>query len=194
MRISPRPITGPWKAGFTLDEHTVSSEFLGYNDRGHAQYETVRSEIGELLYRLKYQGDSSGVELLSRVTADFVSGKGLPIDIVVPIPPSKQRSVQPVALIAKSVASRLDIAYDSKALRKVKETPQLKSMTELIDRRAALAGAFSVSTGKLDGKSVLLLDDLYRSGASMEEAARAIRASGAKAVYALALTRTRTKR
>jgi len=67
-------------------------------------------------------------------------------------------------------------------------------MTQLNDRRAALAGAFSVSTGKLDGKSVLLLDDLYRSGASMEEAARAIRASGAKAVYALALTRTRTKR
>jgi len=123
MRISPRAITGPWKAGFTLDEHTVRSEFLGYNERGSAQYETVRSEIGELLYRLKNQGDSSGAELLSRVAADFVSGKGLPIDIVVPLPPSKQRSVQPVALIAKSVASRLDIAYDSKALRKVKRNP-----------------------------------------------------------------------
>src|SRR6185437_12730278 len=194
MRTSPRAIMGPWKAGFTLDEHTVSSEFLGYNEQGHAQYETVRSEIGELLYQLKYQSDSSPVEHLSQVAADFISRKRLPVDIVVPLPPSKQRRVQPVALIAESVARRLDIAYDSKALRKVRETPELKSMTELNDRKAALAGAFSAVGERLEGKSVLLLDDLYRSGASMEEAARAIRASGAKSVYALALTRTRTNR
>lgn len=194
MKISPRAIAGPWKAGFTLDEHTVSSDFLGYNEQGHAVYDTVRSEVGELVYRLKYQGDQSAVPPLARVVAEFISSKDLPIDVVVPLPPSKQRSVQPVRSIAASVAKRLDIAYDSRALRKVRESPELKSMTELKDRRAALAGAFIASAEALKGKSVLLLDDLYRSGASMEEAARAIRKSGAKAVYALALTRTRTNR
>lgn len=157
-------------------------------------YDTVRSEVGELVYRLKYQGDQSAVPPLARVVAEFISNKELPIDVVVPMPPSKQRSVQPVRSIAASVAKRLDIAYDSRALRKVRESPELKSMTELKDRRAALAGAFIASAEALKGKSVLLLDDLYRSGASMEEAARAIRKSGAKAVYALALTRTRTNR
>lgn len=194
MKISPRAIAGPWKAGFTLDEHTVRSDFLGYNEQEHAVYDTVRSEVGELVYRLKYQGDQSAVPPLARVVAEFISSKDLPIDVVVPLPPSKQRSVQPVRSIAASVAKRLDIAYDSRALRKVRESPELKSMTELKDRRAALAGAFIASAEALKGKSVLLLDDLYRSGASMEEAARAIRKSGAKAVYALALTRTRTNR
>lgn len=194
MKISPRAIAGPWKAGFTLDEHTVRSDFLGYNEQEHAVYDTVRSEVGELVYRLKYQGDQSAVPPLARVVAEFISNKELPIDVVVPMPPSKQRSVQPVRSIAASVAKRLDIAYDSRALRKVRESPELKSMTELKDRRAALAGAFIASAEALKGKSVLLLDDLYRSGASMEEAARAIRKSGAKAVYALALTRTRTNR
>ena len=194
MKISPRAIAGPWKAGFTLDEHTVSSDFLGYNEQGHAVYDTVRSEVGELVHRLKYQGDQSTAPRLARVVAEFISSKNLPIDVVVPMPPSKQRSVQPVRSIAASVAKRLDIAYDSRALRKVRESPELKSMTELKDRRAALAGAFIASAEALKGKSVLLLDDLYRSGASMEEAARAIRKSGAKAVYALALTRTRTNR
>lgn len=194
MKISPRAIAGPWKAGFTLDEHTVRSDFLGYNEQEHAVYDTVRSEVGELVYRLKYQGDQSAVPPLARVVAEFISSKNLPIDVVVPMPPSKQRSVQPVRSIAASVAKRLDIAYDSRALRKVRESPELKSMTELKDRRAALAGAFIASAEALKGKSVLLLDDLYRSGASMEEAARAIRKSGAKAVYALALTRTRTNR
>ena len=194
MKISPRAIAGPWKAGFTLDEHTVSSDFLGYNEQGHAVYDTVRSEVGELVYRLKYQGDQSTAPRLARVVAEFISSKKLLIEVVVPLPPSKQRSVQPVRSIAASVAKRLDIAYDSRALRKVRESPELKSMTELKDRRAALAGAFIASAEALEGKSVLLLDDLYRSGASMEEAARAIRKSGAKAVYALALTRTRTNR
>lgn len=194
MKISPRAIAGPWKAGFTLDEHTVRSDFLGYNEQEHAVYDTVRSEVGELVYRLKYQGDQSAVPPLARVVAEFISSKDLPIDVVVPLPPSKQRSVQPVRSIAASVAKRLDIAYDSRALRKVRESAELKSMTELKDRRAALAGAFIASAEALKGKSVLLLDDLYRSGASMEEAARAIRKSGAKAVYALALTRTRTNR
>lgn len=194
MKGSPSAITGPWKAGFALDEHTVSSEFLGYNEHGHAIYDTVRSEIGELVYRLKYQGDQSTVTQLAQVVAEFISHKKLPIDAVVPVPPSKQRRVQPVGLIAESVAKRLDIAYDSKALRKVRESPQLKSVIQLKDRRAALAGAFTASAEALQGKSVLLLDDLYRSGASMEEAARTIRKSGARTVYALALTRTRTKR
>lgn len=194
MKISPRAIAGPWKAGFTLDEHTVRSDFLGYNEQEHAVYDTVRSEVGELVYRLKYQGDQSAVPPLARVVAEFISSKDLPIDVVVPLPPSKQRSVQPVRSIGASVAKRLDIAYDSRALRKVRVSPELKSMNELKDRRAALAGAFIASAEALKGKSVLLLDDLYRSGASMEEAARAIRKSGAKAVYALALTRTRTNR
>ena len=194
MKISPRAIAGPWKAGFTLDEHTVRSDFLGYNEQEHAVYDTVRSEVGELVYRLKYQGDQSAVPPLARVVAEFISSKKLLIEVVVPLPPSKQRSVQPVRSIAASVAKRLDIAYDSRALRKVRVSPELKSMNELKDRRAALAGTFIASAEALQGKSVLLLDDLYRSGASMEEAARAIRKSRAKAVYALALTRTRTKR
>lgn len=195
MKTDPRTIAGPWKAGFTLDAHTVSSEFLGYNEQGYPKYDTVRSEIGERLYKLKYQNDASAISQLARVAADFIAAKRLPIEVVVPLPPSKKRIVQPVAAISEAVAKRLDIAYDSKALRKIKETPELKSMTELEVRKAALAGAFAASPSALQGKVVLLFDDLYRSGASMQEATQAILTSGgAKAVYALALTRTRTNR
>lgn len=89
----------------------------------------------------------------------------------------------------------LGIAYASKALAKVKETPELKSLTELEERRAALIGAFAASPAALRGKVVLLFDDLYRSGASMQEAALSILNAGdVKAVYAVALTRTRSNR
>src|SRR6516225_4063660 len=49
----PRQIIGKWKGGFALDVHTLSSIPIGYNEFGHMQFETTRSEVGELLYKLK---------------------------------------------------------------------------------------------------------------------------------------------
>lgn len=195
MKIDPRSISGPWKAGYSLALHTLSADFLGHNEQGHPKFDTVRSEVGEALYQLKYQGDAASVRRLAKVAADFVAQKGFPIDIVVPLPPSKKRAVQPVAAIAEEVARQLKVAYDSKSLRKVKETPELKSLTELEDRKEALKGAFVASPTSVKGRAVLLFDDLYRSGASMQEATRTLLESGgAAAVYALALTRTRKNR
>jgi len=58
-------------------------------------------------------------------------------------------------------------------------------------RVAALESTIKVE-GNLNGKRVLLVDDLFQSGASMNVVARAIKDLGhARAVYAIALTRTR---
>lgn len=192
MQIDPRRFSGPWKVGYSLAPHTVSSEFLGYNEQGHPKFDTVRSDIGEQLYRLKYQGDSSAIPKLARVAAEFVASKSFPVDLVVALPPSKKRAVQPVSAIAETVAKALNVQYDAKGLRKLQETPELKSLDDVNERRKALAGAFKA--GDVEGHTVLLFDDLYRSGASMEEAAATLLAAGAKAVYALALTRTRSNR
>ena len=195
MEIDPLPMSGPWKAGYSLAQHTLSAEFLGYNEQGYPKFDTVRSEIGERLYQLKYQGDSSAVQELAAAAAEFVANRKLPVDAVVPLPPSRKRAVQPVVAIAEAVAKRLNVAYDSQALRKIKETPELKSLVELEERKAALVGAFAASREFFQGRVVLLFDDLFRSGASMQEATRSILdGGGAKAVYALALTRTRTHR
>ena len=195
MQIDPRQIRGPWKSGYTLAAHTHSAEFIGYNEQGHAQFNTVRSEVGEAVYRLKYQGQQGAAADLAEAACDFLVAKGHSFDAVVPVPPSKIRKVQPVYAITELIAHRLGIQYLQKGLRKTKDTPELKSLTDVEARKAALAEAFSASRGLLQGKIVLLVDDLYRSGASMEAATAAIlNEGGAATVYALALTRTRTHR
>jgi competence protein ComFC len=55
--FQPRQLFGKWKAGYALDVHTLSSVPIGSDEFGHMQFETTRSEIGELLYRLKYRSD-----------------------------------------------------------------------------------------------------------------------------------------
>jgi hypothetical protein len=57
--INPQRIDGNWHSGIALDVHTISSTHLGVNEAGQHAYDTKRSELGELLYRLKYGGDIS---------------------------------------------------------------------------------------------------------------------------------------
>jgi predicted amidophosphoribosyltransferase len=78
---------------------------------------------------------------------------------------------------------------------KIKKTLGLKDISDFAERMRLLEGAFQVDRAKVEGKRVLLLDDLYDSSATMNTVASALKQSGkAAAVYALAITRTRTLR
>lgn len=194
MKLNPLEIDGPWKLGFTLDLHTVSSQFLGNDANGHPQFDTTRSELGEALYRCKYQNDRAACRAVADAAAAFVREKGIRADVVVAIPPSRPRSTQPLSLIASHFATQLNLRYDADSVVKVKDTPELKSLEDFDERERVLKGAFQVLGKTLKGKSVILFDDLYRSGASMAEVARTLAGQGEVAsVTALALTRTRSK-
>ncbi|WP_353220074.1 hypothetical protein [Salinisphaera sp. S4-8] len=54
-------LEGNWNKGLAFDVHTLSSTYLGPNEFGHDQWESTRSEIGELLYLLKYRADASSI-------------------------------------------------------------------------------------------------------------------------------------
>ena len=73
VEIHPRKIRGKWADGYALDLHTTSSTFLGYDGYGHPQFETVRSELGELLYKLKYRADPSAVDSIAETAAEFLA-------------------------------------------------------------------------------------------------------------------------
>jgi predicted amidophosphoribosyltransferase len=67
----------------------------------------------------------------------------------------------------------------------------MKDIGDYSERVKALEAVFTVDK-TLEGKQVLVLDDLYQSGASINVAARTLKQQGGvKVVYALALTRTR---
>ncbi len=193
MQIHPMRIPGSWDDGFALDFHTLSSEFLGHDEYGHATFDTRRTELGELLYRLKYQGDRSTVASIAEAARDFLRRKDLGLEVVVPAPPSRQRLVQPLFEIADALGGLLGLPVDKASVRKVLETPELKNVYEYAKRIEALEGAHAIEGEALRGRRILLLDDLYRSGATLNAVARLLKADGgASAVFALALTRTRS--
>lgn len=192
MQLNPRPVHGAWDDGRTLDLHVRSSEFVGYNEYGHAQFESIRTELGELLYRLKYRGDQSAVAPIAQAACDFVRGWNRGIDVIVPAPPSRNRAVQPLFQIADEVGRLLGLPVDKVSVRKAKATPELKNVDHA-QRLELLGGVHSIEGDALRDRRVLLLDDLYQSGATLNAIGRLLKeAGGASAVFALALTRARS--
>ncbi len=194
MTTNPVEIQGAWRRGWTLDVHTTSSVFLGYDDYGHARYDTTRSPIGELLFQLKYRGNSTAAQV-AVVMADFFNDKPnilARVDAIVPVPPSTVRNVQPVTQVAQELGKRLNKPVISDAVRKIRETPGLKNVHDPEERRELLDGAYEVDGERMRGKSVLLIDDLYRSGSTANAVTVALMGAGVSRVYFLAATRTRS--
>lgn len=195
MTMNPAEIQGAWRMGWTLDVHTTGSEFLGYDHNGHAQFNTTRSPLGELVYQLKYRGQAQAAAQIAGVMAEFFGNKPIAMsrtDLIVPVPPSTTRAVQPVAEIAKELGKRLSKAVLTDLIRKTRETPGLKDVHDPEKRRELLDDAFEIDRARVNGKGVLLIDDLYRSGATANAVAVAMIGAGAARVYFLAVTRTRS--
>lgn len=196
MDIHIQTLIGNWREGFALDLHTTKSFF--FPERGpYDCWETIRPEIAQALYELKYKGDHSKTEPIVNEICNFYRNncQHWKIDIILPVPPSAIRQFQPVIKIAKLISEKLDIPLDNNVLVKTKSTSQLKSIEEPDKRKQILNGAFDVKLTTLENKNVLLFDDLFRSGETLNEITRIIYSKGkAKNVYVLTVTKTRSKR
>lgn len=193
VAIHPMRIPGNWRQGFVLDYHTVKSEFLGYDEFGHPIFDTKRSEIGELLYRLKYRSDRTVVNIITETVVGFITKWNPRIDMVISVPPSRPRSYQPVIDIAGKIASQIKHPFQPDIVTKTKDTPELKNIYDYHERLKLLENAYIVTERVVLNKNILLFDDLYRSGATMNAITQTLQDQGQAAnVYALALTRTRS--
>lgn len=192
ISIHPTRILGPWKMGYALDYQTVSSSFTGYNEFGRPRFDTKRTELGELIYRLKYGHDRSVTPAITAAAADFIiEGWKLSCGALIPVPPSQSRTEQPVHLLARSISEALSVPLLANTVAKIRPTPQLKSVYDYQKKKEILSGAFKVNEGQLIAQAVLLFDDVYQSGATMTSVAEAIAAArpGIQ-IYTFSITRT----
>lgn len=193
-KYKPRKISGAWAEGYVLDLHSTGSTYLGDNQFGYPDFKTHRTEVGELLYRLKYGSNHKVIGELTDAAESFIRSWKIKITVIVPVPPTRtQRAVQPVTRLAEELGKRLGIPVAKDAIRKLKKFSELKNVYDVNERRRLLEGAFEVDASKIKKQKVLLLDDLYRSGATMNAITEVLIASGASIVYAFAFTKTRSR-
>jgi competence protein ComFC len=166
----------------------------GEDEFGHPRFDTQYSALGQLLYRLKYQGNKDALPELVETAASFVRTWNPAVDLLLPVPPSRSRSPQPVLLIAEGLAEQLQVSFSLAAVSRTREIGALKDVNGYDERWRLLAGLHHVDRSQVEGKKILLVDDLFRSGATMNSITTSLYDDGGAAeVFALAITKTRSK-
>ncbi len=175
----PRPIKGSWSIGFALDFHS-SYKGADWN----------RSGIGDLVYRLKYESDASALPKLIEQTRNlFIAHPEMDhFDIIVPVPSSTPREFSPVHEFCRVLSTAINKPVQT-CVFKTRQTKPQKEMQTLPQKRDNVAGAFALNND-INGKRILLVDDLFDSGATLEEITKVLLHSKAARVNVLTLTRT----
>lgn len=188
-------LKGKWEEGYALDIHTTGSSYLGVDEYGHDQFDTKRSKIGELLYKLKYKKDITVIdEIVNEIEKHIPCLNN--IDLIIPIPPSdKTRTWQPVNKICNEVSKKFNIQILDNVLIKKSGAKQIKNITDLSERKKELEKVLDLTcSDQIIGKRILLFDDLFRSGSTLNVATDLLYHKGkAASVCVLTLTKTRSK-
>lgn len=147
-----------------------------------------RGDAKQSIYRLKYSnrreyGLSFGQEL-ARAYGGWIQGRG--IDMVIPIPLHKrklrERGYNQAGIIARELGRVLGLPVREDVLvRSIYTRPQ-KELNDK-ERKNNLRKAFQVTKSIVDSKRILLVDDIYTTGSTMDGASEALLGAGASAVY-----------
>jgi ComF family protein len=136
--------------------------------------------------KLKYSGRPGVAETLANFMQRHVAAD--PPSVLVPVPLHRwriwKRGYNQSALIASALARRTGCGAELDLLRRTRATPPLKGLGRR-DRALAVRGAFKVPDGakeRLRGRSVILVDDVYTSGATANACAKALKRGGAARV------------
>lgn len=188
-------LRGNWKKGFAYDVYTLRSVYLGQNQYGHDQFDNTYSDIGELVRQLKYRNDKSVVGKIIDLVEKIKEFKNF--DAIIPIPATKkQRPYQPVDELALELGKRHDVKVLTGLLTKKAGGPELKNVDDPGERRELLKDVISLSgDDDISGQNVLLLDDVYRSGATLSVATDILlNQAKVKSVCVFTMTKTRSNR
>jgi ComF family protein len=151
-----------------------------------------KAPIKHALHELKYKNRRWLGEALAIHLAPQIEKTGWEFDVLIPIPLSQQRRAErgynQVEQLAQPLSWIGGWNYRPEALSRVKHTQSQVSLSA-VERKSNVKGAFSADAKLVSGKTVLLMDDVITTGATVSEAASALKSSGAQKVYAFSLAR-----
>lgn len=144
----------------------------------------------QAIIQLKYKGNGGLGEMLANSMFEFIKGLKWDIDLLVPVPLGKQRlkerGYNQVSLVAKPLAWGLGLEYKPEALSRKRETKSQIGLSRE-ERKRNVKGAFIANKNVAIGKNVLVMDDVFTTGATMNECAKALLSAQASRVFGITL-------
>ena len=144
----------------------------------------------DAIHALKYDHQTRVAESLGAMLAEILQEASFPIDMVVPVPLHDarlhERGYNQAGLLAVQVARRLGWAFVPDALRRIRETDSQVNLNAR-ERLLNVGGAFAADPDRVARRSILIVDDVLTTGATLVACADALRSAGAARVYGAAV-------
>jgi ComF family protein len=130
-------------------------------------------------------------ELLSESCGPIGPHRGYAALVPVPLHPQRlcHRGYNQSLLLALRLSRKWNVPVERDYLRRIMGSVSQTSLRRS-QRRKAVRGAFTCSSSRYTGKRLLLIDDVFTSGATVDECARTLKRYGAAAVDVLTVART----
>lgn len=165
------------------------------------RFDRLRAAVGygevarRVALKLKYSGRPGVAETLAVLMARHVGAEPGTDPVLVPVPLHRwriwKRGYNQSALIAAALSRRTGIPWAPDLIMRTKATPPLRGLGRR-ERAETVRGAFNVpaaARGQLRGRAVILVDDVYTSGATAGACAKALKRAGAARVDVLCWAR-----
>lgn len=159
-------------------------------DRGMALFSY--SGIADSIYRFKYAGRQEYAAYYGERMARILGKKILALqpDALVPVPVhparKRKRGYNQAEVLAKELGALLDIPVDTKLIKRVRNTRAMKDLSAA-QRQNNLKRAFKICRNDVKLDTVIIIDDIYTTGSTIDAMAGLLRQSGIKHIYFAAL-------
>ena len=178
-------------SSFNSEERDIINDHINRASRlvdGYATSYYGVSNIGETIHRCKYENGGDFPDfLLKRTLSMFVKKfKGIHFDMVLYIPPTKSGTL--VKNFSEKFAKTLNIPINHN-LTKTRITSEQKIFQNSYSKQDNVSGAFDINTN-INGKNIVLIDDIFDSGATIKEAGKLLTSKGAKLIVPIVIAKT----
>ena len=159
--------------------------------RGRSLY-VYGGRARESISRFKFHGRREYADYYGRDIAAHLGSfiKKCHPDILIPVPVSweklRKRGYNQAELIADSISDCINVPTIKTAVVRVKNTPPMKDLTR-IQRMKNLEGAFKINVHDVKCRNVLIVDDIYTTGSTIDAVASELKKAGAKEVFFVTL-------
>lgn len=176
-----------WRAVYCSDCNRLPRSFTAI--RSAFSYEGVARAA---VIALKFDGVSALAPSMARPMANALKLWSQSVDVVVPVPlgwsRKRKRGYNQAELLARQISKLTGLPIETSALRRVRQAAAQAQQPDAEARLRNVSGAFGPGKRPVSG-SVLLVDDVATTGATLDACARVLLNGGARAVYGLTFAR-----
>ena len=174
--LRPLTLKGNFDLGYALGK---------YSDK-------KRTKIGKLVYNFKYRKNKKAGEILVDVSSQFIKENYPDFELMVPVPPAAEsQHYFSYRCFSKNLAERLQKPLENKLVQRIRFTPEQKNFRNLKDKRRNVRDGFKLTEPlKVKNRSILLIDDIYDSGATVTEISHLLKSALARKVFVFTIAKT----